>query len=169
MSHNAQPARPRIPSSYGVSASKEGLLGWRRVLDRLDEARNYWISTTRPDGRPHASPVWGVVVAGQVAFGLDADTVKGRNIEAGSFVALHLESGDDVVIVEGTAELLDGPDLLGAVRSAYIAKYDVDVMGDDGSARFYTLRARTAFAWLEADFPNTATRFDFPALESNQH
>ena len=64
--------------------------------------------------------------------------------------------------------MLDGADLLGPVRGAYIAKYDVDVMGDEGSARFYTLRASTAFAWLEADFPNTATRFDFAAHEPNQ-
>ncbi|MEI6136703.1 MAG: pyridoxamine 5'-phosphate oxidase family protein [Chloroflexota bacterium] len=31
-----------------------------RALARLRTAMNYWIATTRPDGRPHAAPVWGV-------------------------------------------------------------------------------------------------------------
>ena len=26
----------------------------------MSKAHNYWVSTTRPDGRPHVMPVWGV-------------------------------------------------------------------------------------------------------------
>ncbi|UQT57067.1 pyridoxamine 5'-phosphate oxidase family protein [Streptomyces durmitorensis] len=36
------------------------LLPWAWAAQRLTAARTYWIATTRPDGRPHTRPVWGV-------------------------------------------------------------------------------------------------------------
>jgi hypothetical protein len=53
-------SRPYMPG-YGILDAKSGsgLLPWSVAVERLTEARNYWIATTRPDGRPHAMPVWG--------------------------------------------------------------------------------------------------------------
>ena len=46
--------RPQMPSGYGINRSTdEGLLPWSWVQERLTTARNYWIATARPDGRPH--------------------------------------------------------------------------------------------------------------------
>jgi hypothetical protein len=44
---------------YGVTTSDDGPLDWSHAEERLERARNYWIATTRPDGTPHAAPVWG--------------------------------------------------------------------------------------------------------------
>ena len=33
---------------------------WSAVRDKLAASRNYWVSTTRADGSPHAAPIWGV-------------------------------------------------------------------------------------------------------------
>ena len=56
-----EPRRRRPPfEGYGLSESEEGMLSWGWAVERLVAARNYWVSTTRPDGRPHAMPVWGV-------------------------------------------------------------------------------------------------------------
>jgi hypothetical protein len=52
-------SRPYVPG-YGVPASGRGMLSWDHVEERMTAARNYWLSTVRPDGRPHLSPVWGV-------------------------------------------------------------------------------------------------------------
>jgi len=57
--------RPHIPG-YGIPTHTEGLLPWSFALERLEKARNYWVATTRPDGRPHTVPVWGVLVDGVV-------------------------------------------------------------------------------------------------------
>lgn len=35
-----------------------GKLPWLWATERLTEARNYWIVTTRPTGQPHSRPVW---------------------------------------------------------------------------------------------------------------
>ena len=59
--------RPHIPG-YGIPTHTEGLLPWSFALERLEKARNYWVATTRPDGRPHTVPVWGVLVDGVGGF-----------------------------------------------------------------------------------------------------
>ncbi len=54
-----KPSRPHIPE-YGIPESEEGMLAWSYVCERMAQARNYWISTTSPEGQPHGTPVWGV-------------------------------------------------------------------------------------------------------------
>jgi hypothetical protein len=56
-------SRPRFPG-YGIAEEPAGMVSWRWAIERLADSRNYWISTTRRDGRPHAMPVWGVVADG---------------------------------------------------------------------------------------------------------
>lgn len=152
-----------MPASYGISAEPGGVLDWRFVDERLREARNYWVVTASPRGTPHAAPVWAVWLDGAIAFGTDADSVKGRNLAASPHVVVHLESGDDAVIVRGTArELLDGGRRV-AVGDAYGAKYGVYPMGNPpeptSDALFYDVMPTTVLAWREHDFPNTATRW----------
>jgi hypothetical protein len=148
-------SRPRFPKGYGIAADAEGMLPWRWADERLAAGRNYWIVTTRPDGRPHAMPVWGVWVDGGVHWGSSPSSVKANNIARDPRVVVHVESGDEVVILEGEAEpfVLDE-----RVADAYHAKYEYRPGGEGG---FFRLRPRVAFAWTERDYPRTATRFDF--------
>ena len=46
-----------LPASYG---SPNRVLSWAEVEQKLIESKTYWLATTRPDGRPHVMPVWGV-------------------------------------------------------------------------------------------------------------
>jgi hypothetical protein len=147
---------------YGVSTSSDGPLAWGHAEERLERARNYWIATTRPDGKPHAAPVWGVWVEGSLYFGTGRSSVKGRNLSHSSELVVHLESADDVVILEGEVEeVLDRPSFE-AIDVAYRAKYGMGVAeaGEDGAV-WHVVRPRKAHAWLENDFPNTATRWRF--------
>ena len=49
----------QFPEGYGTPSK---LLAWTAVRRRLEEAEQYWLATTRPDGRPHVVPVDGVWV-----------------------------------------------------------------------------------------------------------
>jgi pyridoxamine 5'-phosphate oxidase-like protein len=49
-----------MPKEYGLAGRRSAMLPWTWARRRLVAAHNYWISTTRPDGRPHAMPVWGL-------------------------------------------------------------------------------------------------------------
>ena len=153
--------RPGIVEGYGISGGSEGLLTWDHVQGRMEASRNYWIATTRPDGRPHAAPVWGVWLDDALFFGTDPRSVKARNLRANPEVVAHLESGDDCVILEGAVEEESDPDLRRRVGEVYAEKYGLDALGGgngDGPP-VYVLRPRVAFAWLEASFPETATRW----------
>jgi hypothetical protein len=70
---------------------------------------------------------------------------------------MHLESGDDVVILEGTVELTQDPDFLGRIGPVYNRKYDLDM---EWKGAFF-LRPRKALTWLESEYPKTATRWIF--------
>ena len=55
------PMRPSFTPGYGIDRSAvKGMLPWSFVIDRMNAARNYWIATATPDGRPHVAPVWGL-------------------------------------------------------------------------------------------------------------
>ena len=103
------------------------MLPWNHVLQRLTDSLNYWVCTTGPDGRPHATPVWGVVLDGTLYFDGSPETRRGRNLAAIPAVVVHLESGTDVVIVHGEAHEVHGADSDFYVRlaGAYRAKYRV--------------------------------------------
>jgi Pyridoxamine 5'-phosphate oxidase len=151
-------SRPQVPQGYGIPTTAEGMLPWSHVVDCLTVARNYWISTTRPDGRPHAIPVWGVWVDGTLYHGGGDDTRRARNLDVNPHAAVHLESGDEVVIMEGVVDKLTedtaGTDLLKRVDDAYEAKY-----GMRHGTPVWALRPHRALAWTE--YPTTATRWEF--------
>lgn len=157
--------RPAKMENYGISTNNDGLMAWSWVDEQMTKSRNYWICTTRPDGRPHAAPVWGVWVDGALYFGTSPESVKMKNLAKNPTAVVHLESGDDTVILEGTIIQTQGLDkaLLKRIADAYGAKYapyrpDFDT--DPASAPL-TLKPTTALTWLESDFPKTATRWHF--------
>jgi hypothetical protein len=87
-----------------------------------------------------------------------ADTRWSRNLAANPQVAVHLESGSEVLIMEGTVERISDPDhpLANEIDDAYEAKYDMR-----HGTPFWVLRPRVAFGWTE--YPTTVTRWEFDA------
>ena len=75
----------------GVPTRSDGPLPWSHAEERLESARNYWVATTRRDGRPHAAPVWGVWVDRHLYFGTARSSVKGRNLAHSRELIVHLE------------------------------------------------------------------------------
>ena len=158
--------RAQMPTGYGVPQSDEGLLPWSWAQERLEGALLYWVMTVRPDGRPHATPIWGVWVDDRYYFEGGPDTRRGRNLAANPAVGVHLERGDDVVIIEGTAEEIKGPDpaLAATLVEAFGAKYEPthnyrpDPTGWDAGG-LYVVRPHVVLAWGE--FPKTVTRWQF--------
>jgi hypothetical protein len=135
------------------------MLDWAWAAERLASSRNYWVVTAGVDGRPSAAPVWGVWLDGALRFGTSRASRKGRNLAEDARVVIHLESGDEVVILEG---LVDDTQIDTALADAYEEKYGMRPGEDaaEGEA-WYELRPRMALAWTEREYPRSATRFDF--------
>ncbi len=87
------PDRPELPESYGVPESGDRMLSWEHVSRRMREARDYWLASVRPDGRPHTVPVWGVWLDDTIHFGRGREKRKARNLAANPGAVLHAESG----------------------------------------------------------------------------
>jgi PPOX class probable F420-dependent enzyme len=158
-----KPFAPRIPASYGVPTDASGgeRLPWSWAVDQLTSSRNYWIVTTRPDGRPHAAPVWGLWLDDAVWFSTARSSQKARNLARTQSVVVHLESGDEVVILEGDVHEEHEPDALERFADAYDTKYGFRPEPESEGAAVFVLRPRAAQTWLERDYPKTATRWVF--------
>ena len=53
---------------------------WRDVVAVLEQAEIFWMSTVRPDGRPHVTPLPAVWLDGALHFGTGLGEQKGRNL-----------------------------------------------------------------------------------------
>jgi pyridoxine/pyridoxamine 5'-phosphate oxidase len=151
--------RPEFRQKYGIHDAPDGMLDWAWADERLAVSRNYWIGTADEDGRPRVIPVWGVWIDDSVVFGTNARSRKAQNLDRDPRVVVHLESGDEAVILEGDVDTIEATE---EIADAFSAKYDWRPdPGADDSTRWYRLRPKLAQAWLETDYPKTATRFDF--------
>jgi hypothetical protein len=157
--------RARFPAEYGARGGPEDEpLAWDEVEERLRNAPNYWVVTVTPEGKPHARPVDGVWVAGALCFGGSPEARWVRNLAARPEVGVHLSSGDDIVILEGTAEFVkDAEDpLVAASTTASRAKYpQYGGSADDPFLPFWAFRPVVAYAWSLSSFPKRATRWTF--------
>src|SRR5215216_4758602 len=158
--------RPVMPDGYGVPENDDGLMDWSWAVERLETAKNYWFSTTRPDGRPHAMPAWGAWLDDVLYFDGSPETRRMRNLAANPAISIHLESGDEVVILEGESHPVGKPDpalaegLAAALAKKYAPTYapGTDTWDEGG---LYALRPKVAFGWSE--FPRAVTRWKFEA------
>lgn len=141
---------------------------WTEVAGRLAAARTYWLGSTTASGAPHAAPVWGVVTGETLHLYSERSTVKARNLAADPRVVVHLESGEDVLIVRGVAEDLGPPAVTPEVVAALAAKYtrpeDRQYLPDrdPGFDVVWAIRPRSAMAWHLDDYEASQRRW--PAL-----
>jgi PPOX class probable F420-dependent enzyme len=97
----------------------------RHAEQRLRSNIIAWLTTVGSDGRPYTSPIWFLWDGNTVLIFSQPQRQKIRNLRKNPRVTLALDDtkqGEDVVIVEGTAELLDDPEI-SVMLPAYVAKY----------------------------------------------
>lgn len=94
-----------------------------RTEQRLKTERNIWLATNRADGRPHLVPVWFVWHDGRFYIGMQANSVKARNLTRNPKVSLALESGVYVAICEGTTVPVPPP-ISPAINQQFQTKYN---------------------------------------------
>ena len=98
------------------------------VEQRLRNDPLVWLITVRPDGRPHVVPVWFFWDDETFLICSHPNSQKLRNLRQNSHVILALDGagnlGYDLVVVEGTAELLNETSLsLSKAYPAFAEKY----------------------------------------------
>jgi|GEM_PF-717145 len=150
-----------LPEGYGNPSS---LLHWDAVRRELEEAPQYWVATTRPDGRPHVVPRDGIWLDDTWFYGGSPETVHNRNVEHNSEAVMHIGDGAKAIIVEGEVKHIiperDFADRLADASNNKYSHYGLNLTADTYVANgTWALKARRVLAWT--NLPENATRFRF--------
>jgi PPOX class probable F420-dependent enzyme len=97
----------------------------KHAEQRLRSDKVAWLTTVGSDGRPYTVPVWFLWEGNSALLFSQPNKQKLRNIRTNPRVTLAIDDtkgGDDVVIVEGKAELLDDEDF-STTMPEYVEKY----------------------------------------------
>jgi pyridoxamine 5'-phosphate oxidase-like protein len=158
-------SRPYMPG-YGILGPTQGsgLLPWSWAEQRLEAARNYWVATVWPDGRPHLTAVWGQWHDGRLLFTCARRSRKARNLAAEPRLTVSTEDASDTVVLEGVAEPVSGRDDIGAVvdvlNRKYPGSYSVEFLASAASSVF-GVRPRQVWGLRHDDFVGSPTRWTF--------
>jgi len=109
---------------------------WARARGALQDAEVYWLSTVRPDGRPHVTPLLGVWLNGALHFCTGSTERKAKNLAANRHCVLTTGRNDleglDLVI-EGQAITVTDRSELRAIADCFEAKYGPHFKSPDGT------------------------------------
>jgi len=155
-------------SSEGATPTR-----WTEARGELENAQVYWLSTVRPDGRPHVTTLLSVWLDDALYFCTGPTERKARNLAANPHCALTtgsnaLDHGLDVV-VEGDAVQVNDDVELRRVADAYESKYGSDwhfdvrdgaFHHDGGEALVYQVAPSTVFGFGKGQYSQTRWRFD---------
>ncbi|MEV7614169.1 pyridoxamine 5'-phosphate oxidase family protein [Streptomyces sp. NPDC089799] len=150
---------------------------WAEARRRMGAAEIFWLTTVRPDGRPHITPVIAAWHDGALYFSTGPAEQKARNLAHDGHCALttganSLTEGLDLV-VEGLAERVADRALLEEVITAYATKYGHHVTSPEGTfhgigdalrkgdAVVFGVRPVTAYGFGRDDGVYSHTRWTF--------
>ncbi|MER5811028.1 pyridoxamine 5'-phosphate oxidase family protein [Streptomyces sp. NPDC002033] len=136
---------------------------WDEARRHLEGAEIFWVSTVRPDGRLHVTPVIAAWHEGALYFSTGGSEQKAKNLAHDGHCALttggnSLTEGLDLV-VEGRAEPVTDPALLEEVITAYETKYGAHITSPEGTFHGIGEAFRTGDVVVFAVAPDTAYGF----------
>lgn len=145
---------------------------WTEASSILESAGVSWLSTVRPDGRPHVTTVLFVWLDGALYFCTGESERKAKNLARNAHCVITtgcntFNEGLDVV-VEGAAVRVSDEARLGLVADAYASKYDWHFTVRDGAfhgdagnvALVYEVAPATVFGFGKGE-PYSQTRWRF--------
>ena len=152
-------------------------LAWSRAEQQLEGAEGhdvtFFLSTVRPDGRPHTAGIGALWVDGRFYFVSGPGTRKSQNLAERSDCVMAVKLPELDIVVEGNARrVTDGPTLERLAKRYDTGGWPATVDGDAFTAPYsapsagpppwylYELTPATAFAVATAE-PHGATRWRF--------
>jgi len=128
----------REPSTELSAFSSPGAVptAWPDARRVLSDAELYWLSTVRPDGHPHVTPLLGVWLDGALYFCTGPGERKAKNLAQNQGCVLttgrnDLEGLD--LVVEGQALVVDEEAERRSVADTFESKYGSHFSSPDGT------------------------------------
>ncbi|BCJ74437.1 pyridoxamine 5'-phosphate oxidase [Catellatospora sp. IY07-71] len=147
---------------------------WEQAREQLARAQVYWLSTVRPDGRPHVTPVIAVWADGAVHVCTGPGERKAHNLAENPHCVLTtgsstLAEGLDLVVEGDAVRVTDEPSLQ-RLAGIWLAKYGQEwrfTVSDGafhhagGTALVFRIEPAKAFGFGKGlHFSQTTYRFD---------
>ena len=165
---------PRVDFDGRYSDPEASATDWQSARQVLAGTELSWLTTVRPDGRPHSTPLITVWQDEAVHFCTGPEERKHRNLAANPYVVLAVgpnaySAGLDVVL-EGKAIRVVDSETLEKLAAAWVAKYGEEWRFDVGDGGFrhssgagvadvFRIQPTTAFAFGKDPYSQTAFRF----------
>src|SRR5689334_18433270 len=96
------------------------------TLARLEQDVDAWVATTGTDQVPYLVPLSFLWTDGSLVIATPGSNPTSRNIQATGRVRLAIGPSRDVVMIEGTAEVIPDEEAAGALGDAFTAKTGFD-------------------------------------------
>jgi len=117
---------------HGFSQPNATPTPWAAGLEQIIDADTFWLSTVRPDGRPHVTPLIAVWHGDAIWFTTGPDERKAKNLAENSSCVLTTGRSDLVdggldIVLEGTAEQVSNEAQLQPIAEAFAAKYGTEI------------------------------------------
>lgn len=117
------------------------------VLARLEEEMDIWVATADADGVPCLVALWFVWDGEALWLSTRPANPTGRNLRSGGRARLAFGDTQDVVLVDGDAEMFTAVDVPGAAADAFRTKTGWDPLGDSAEYVYFRVRPRAVQAW----------------------
>lgn len=153
--------KPRIPHGDWLERSREYKLPLpdeeaiadqaeidpvlQALVQRFAESQCSWLSTVRPDGRAHSSPIWHVWYRGRAYITTLSSAVKRANILKNPSVVITHPDPVDPIIIEGWATPAGAMEQ--HVQPLFKAKYDWDISTDSDYDAIIEITPTKLIAW----------------------
>lgn len=118
--------------STPFSIDEKTIKDWARAEALIRSTPKAWLSTIRPDGRPHSQPILVAWADGVPCFTSRPGSVKGRNLARDGRSTITASGEDLDLVIEGHAERASSEADLTLVAAALREKYGWEFALRDG-------------------------------------
>ena len=118
----------------------------RDLLARLETEVDIWVASADADGSPCLVPLWFVWHDDALWLSTRPTTLTGRNLRERRRTRLALGDTQDVVIVDGEAQMYGADEVPVAAAEAFLAKTGWDPRTDSARYVYFRVRPRSVQA-----------------------
>ena len=128
------------------------------TLNRLEHDVDAWVATADATGTPYLLPLSFRWDGSTLLFSTPAASRTGRNLRPGGTVRVSLGHTRDVVLIEGSVELIAAAEISTEIGDAFAAKAGFDPRDDTSPYTYFHVRPRRSPSTADVQISHAPSR-----------